>query len=125
MRVVANGAQRASRRSRSGRMLALFASILALILLISLPATASAASIKVVIVVGPVESTTAKYISDARALAAQARSYGANVIEIYSPRASWYKVKKAATGDPKSVPPRTGVKRRKKGQKAKVWHSNH
>jgi bifunctional non-homologous end joining protein LigD len=33
-------------------------------------------------------------------------------------------VKKAATGDPKKVPPRTGVKRRKKGAKAKVWHSN-
>ena len=33
-------------------------------------------------------------------------------------------VKKAATGDPKKVPERTGVKRRKKGQKAKVWHSN-
>lgn len=33
-------------------------------------------------------------------------------------------VKKAATGDPRKVPPRTGVKRRKKGQKAKVWHSN-
>jgi len=33
-------------------------------------------------------------------------------------------VKKAVTGDPKKVPPRTGVKRRKKGQKAKVWHSN-
>lgn len=33
-------------------------------------------------------------------------------------------VKKAATGDPKNVPPRTGVKRRKKGQKAKVWHSS-
>lgn len=33
-------------------------------------------------------------------------------------------VKKASTGDPKKVPPRTGVKRRKKGQKAKVWHSN-
>lgn len=33
-------------------------------------------------------------------------------------------VKKAATGDPKKVPPRTGVKRRKKGQKAKVWHSS-
>ena len=32
-------------------------------------------------------------------------------------------VKKAATGDPKKVPPRTGVKRRKKGRKAKVWHS--
>jgi len=33
-------------------------------------------------------------------------------------------VKKAATGDPKSIPRRTGVKRRKKGSKAKVWHSN-
>jgi len=33
-------------------------------------------------------------------------------------------VKKAATGDPGTIPKRTGVKRRKKGQKAKVWHSN-
>jgi bifunctional non-homologous end joining protein LigD len=33
-------------------------------------------------------------------------------------------VKKAATGDPKKIPERTGVKRRKKGQKKKVWHSN-
>jgi bifunctional non-homologous end joining protein LigD len=32
-------------------------------------------------------------------------------------------VKKAATGDPRKIPHRTGVKRRKKGQKAKVWHS--
>jgi len=30
-------------------------------------------------------------------------------------------VEKAATGDPKKVPRRTGVKRRKKGQKKKVW----
>jgi len=33
-------------------------------------------------------------------------------------------VKKAATGDPKKIPRRTGVKRRKKGGKKKVWHSN-
>jgi bifunctional non-homologous end joining protein LigD len=32
-------------------------------------------------------------------------------------------VKKAATGDPRKIPHRTGIKRRKKGQKAKVWHS--
>ena len=32
-------------------------------------------------------------------------------------------VKKAATGDPKKVPKRTGVKRRKQGSKQKVWHS--
>lgn len=34
-------------------------------------------------------------------------------------------VKKATTGDPKSVPRRTGVKRRKKGQKPKIWHSKN
>jgi len=32
-------------------------------------------------------------------------------------------VKKAATGDPKNIPRRTGIKRREKGTKAKVWHS--
>lgn len=31
-------------------------------------------------------------------------------------------VKKAATGDPRKIPPRTGIKRRKSGKK-KVWHS--
>lgn len=33
-------------------------------------------------------------------------------------------VKKAATGDPKKIPARSGVKRRKKGQRARVWHSS-
>ena len=32
-------------------------------------------------------------------------------------------VEKAATGDPRKIPHRTGIKRRQKGQKAKVWHS--
>lgn len=32
-------------------------------------------------------------------------------------------VKKAATGDPKKIPRRTGVKRRKKRSKKQVWHS--
>ena len=30
-------------------------------------------------------------------------------------------IQKAATGDPKKIPRRTGVRRRKKGQKKKVW----
>jgi bifunctional non-homologous end joining protein LigD len=34
-------------------------------------------------------------------------------------------IKKASTGDPKKIPPRTGIKRRKKNQKANVWHSSH
>ena len=79
-------------------MLALFASIMALFILISIPGTASAASIKVVIVVGPVESMTAKYRADANQLAATAQSYGATVVKIYSPNATWFKVKKAAQG---------------------------
>lgn len=32
-------------------------------------------------------------------------------------------IRKAATGDPKKIPRRTGVKRRKKGSKKKIWHS--
>jgi hypothetical protein len=62
------------------------------------PAPAQAAAMKVVIVVGPVGSSTAKYISSAKALAAQARSYGAAVHEVYSPYATWSKVKSVAQG---------------------------
>lgn len=96
MRVMSNGAQRASHRDRSGRALTLLASILALLALIIAPSSASAASHKVVIVVGPVESTTARYIQDAKALAKLARGYGAAVTEIYSPNATWPRVKAAA-----------------------------
>jgi hypothetical protein len=53
---------------------------------------------KVVVIVGPVGSKTATYIRRARALAAQARSYGATVLEIYSPNATWARVKAAARG---------------------------
>ena len=53
---------------------------------------------KVVIIVGPVGSSTANYIYNAKQYAAQARSYGANVVEIYSPNATWTRVKAAAQG---------------------------
>jgi hypothetical protein len=59
---------------------------------------ASAATRKVVIVVGPVGSSTADYKSDASQLATQARSYGASVVTIYSPYATWSKVLAAAKG---------------------------
>jgi hypothetical protein len=62
------------------------------------PSTAQAAGRKVVIVVGPVGSATANYIYNAKKLAAQARSYGATVYEVYSPRATWAKVKSVAQG---------------------------
>jgi len=66
--------------------------------LVVTPVAASTARPKVVVVVGPVEGTTARYISMARRLADQARSYGAAVTELYSPNATWSRVRAAATG---------------------------
>src|SRR5204863_7117093 len=60
--------------------------------------TAAAAGKKVVIVVGPAGSNTSDYIYNARKLAAQARSYGATVYEIYTPHATWARVKAYAQG---------------------------
>jgi hypothetical protein len=60
--------------------------------------TAAASGVKVAIIVGPAGSSTAKYISNAERYAAQARSYGATVVEVYSPNATWPKVKAAAQG---------------------------
>jgi hypothetical protein len=51
---------------------------------------------KVVIVVGPVGSETAHYKRVAKAVARQARSYGARVVQIYSPNATWERVKRNA-----------------------------
>jgi hypothetical protein len=62
------------------------------------PHSAAAAGKKVVIVVGPAGSSTANYIANARLLAGQARSYGAAVYEVYSPNATWAKVKSVAQG---------------------------
>ena len=62
------------------------------------PAATSAAGKKVVIVVGPAGASTANYRSNARIYAAVARSYGATVIEIYSPYATWSRVRAAAQG---------------------------
>ena len=90
MPVPMNGAQRAS--GDQPNRFAVFL-VLALILgsvgLAAHPtATIAAAPVKVVIVVGPVEGSTAKYISNAKYYAALARSYGASVTEVYSPNAT-------------------------------------
>jgi len=62
------------------------------------PPDTSAAGIKVVVVVGPVGSKTEEYRDSARYYASVARSYGASVTEIYSPNATWSRVKSAAQG---------------------------
>lgn len=53
---------------------------------------------KVVIVVGPTETTTASYITDANSIAATALKYTPNVVKIYSPNATWAAVSAAAQG---------------------------
>jgi len=57
---------------------------------------ARAATYKVVIVVGPTGSATDNYRSSANRLADTARSYGANVVKVYSPYATWSRVQDAA-----------------------------
>jgi hypothetical protein len=94
-----NGVQRASGH-RSLRLTAIMflAAAFAFGGLAVSPGTAAAAGKKVVIVVGPAGSSTANYIYNAKKLAAQARSYGATVYEIYSPNATWSRVRAAAQG---------------------------
>ncbi|MGZ8513557.1 MAG: hypothetical protein ACXW4H_00810 [Candidatus Limnocylindrales bacterium] len=94
------GAQRAS-TGRSVRLvvLAVTLSLAALGGLATHPTPAGAAArVQVVVVVGPAGSSTAKYIANGKRYALQARSYGARVIELYSPNATWTRVKAAAQG---------------------------
>ena len=93
------GAQRASRhRSLRLSISLVIAVVFAGVGLAANPSTADASSKKVVIVVGPAGSSTSNYIYNAKKLAAQARSYGATVYEVYSPYATWSKVKSVAQG---------------------------
>ena len=99
MLLIHDGATRPSAR-RSVRLTTILAlaTVFAVGGLATRPITAEAAGRKVVIVVGPSGSSTANYIMNARKLAAQARSYGAAVYEIYSPYATWAKVRSVAQG---------------------------
>jgi hypothetical protein len=97
--VHANGAQRASiRRSRRLTVFALMAALVVSLGAMATPQETRAAGIKVVVVVGPAGSAPAEYRSSARTYASIARSYGASVTEIYSPYATWSKVKSALQG---------------------------
>jgi hypothetical protein len=97
--VSTHGAQRASRqRSLRLTVILFLAAAFAVGGIAVQPSTALAGGRKVVIVVGPAGSATSKYITTAKRLAAQARSYGATVYEVYSPRATWTRVKSVAQG---------------------------
>jgi hypothetical protein len=98
--VIEHGAQRAS-LSRSLRLtVAALVTVFAVSVgVMANPGPATAASgPKVVIVVGPVGSQTREYRASARRYATVARTYGARVVEVYSPNATWTKVKSAARG---------------------------
>jgi hypothetical protein len=62
------------------------------------PQPAEAAQKKVVIVVGPVGANTASFKKTANATAAAAQAQGARVIKLFSPNATWARVKAAARG---------------------------
>jgi hypothetical protein len=95
--VAQNGTQRVSSRSIRLTVIALATALVALTGAAN-PTPATAAGMKVVVIVGPVGSSTASYKDSARRYASQARSYGASVTEIYSPNATWSRVKAAAQG---------------------------
>ena len=59
---------------------------------------APAAVPRVVFIVGPSGSATSSYRTQARAAAAIARKYTPDVVELYSPDATWTAVKQAVTG---------------------------
>ncbi len=60
--------------------------------------SAAAGDPKVVIVVGATHGATAGYRADADVAYAEARKYTSNVIKVYSPNATWAKVKAAVVG---------------------------
>jgi hypothetical protein len=95
----ANGVQRTSHRGSLGPLvIGILATFVAVAGLVADPQPAQASSQKIVIVVGATGSTTSSYRSIGRSLARQARSYGARVIEVFSPHATWAHVRSAARG---------------------------
>ncbi len=109
----ANGAHRASTLFTGARALTLAVALVGVGGLSSVPTVAASspagttsaitpavavAPMRAVIIVGPSGTGTAQNIVNARQLAAQLRSYGATVIELYSPGATWRRVVSAAQG---------------------------
>ena len=98
LRAAAAQSTSTSRMPRRGLLVAFLAALLAVGSLAAGPAPVSAAGVKVAIVVGPAGSLTGTYLRAARGYAAQARSYGATVVEVYTPNATWARVRSAVQG---------------------------
>lgn len=91
--------QRRNRRTPQLLAVSLAALIVAFSgVVVGAPPVEAAGQKKVVIVVGPVGHQTAAFKRWANEVAAEARSHGAKVVKIYSPFATWARVKRAAKG---------------------------
>ena len=79
---------------------ALVAVLAALFVALALPATpvAAASMAKVVVIVGPVGDHNAHYKADANDIVTEAKRYTSNVVKLFTPNATWSKVKAAAQG---------------------------
>jgi flagellar hook assembly protein FlgD len=62
------------------------------------PAAAAPANPKVVVIVGPVDGQTASYLQRGEAAYQEARKYSSNVVKVFTPCATWSKVKAAIQG---------------------------
>lgn len=99
MPVVMKVAQRAALVRTRGVLIAVIAAFVAVASMTALARPTEAATPpKVVIVVGPAGSATSFYLSQAESYAAQARSYGATVYALYTPHATWARVRQYAQG---------------------------
>jgi hypothetical protein len=92
------GAQGAPYRRLWSLATAVLAALVGFGALAAVAPDARAAAYKVVIVVGPVGSSTANYRSNADRLASKAAAYGAAVVKVYTPQATWSRVAAAARG---------------------------
>ena len=79
---------------------ALIAALSVMLVWLAMPVTPvlAATSTKVVVIVGPVGGSTAHYKADANEVVAEAKRYTSNVVKVYTPNATWAKVKAAAQG---------------------------
>jgi len=87
-----------ARAPRRALVIAVLAALLAVGSIAAAPAPVAAAGVKVAIIVGPSGANTQTYKTQARSYASLARSYGATVVEVYTPNATWSRAKAAAQG---------------------------
>ena len=73
-------------------------SVMLVWLAMPVPPALAASDAKVVVIVGPVGSSTAHYKADANDIVAEAKRYTSNVVKVYTPNATWARVKAAAQG---------------------------